>query len=149
MTVAGGVQISTAIPDPFGNTTKGVIAFNGLNQNRCVTNSSIDFVYGTGDYTIEGWFYFLGLPVSNMRLWNHLTDIDNVDLASNNRIAYYNGSSQTFSANNAVIGNAWQHVALVRSSGTARIYVNGVSVVTQATTPNTTVSTTVGVGGAD
>lgn len=142
ITVAGNVTINSDIKK-FGASS---IYFNGADANRCRTNSSLDFAYGTGNFTIEGWFYFLAAS-SNMRLWQHSGEADNVDLASSNRIAYYNGSSQTFSSNNAITENTWTHIALVRNSGTATLYVNGSSVLSTASTPNTTNAQDIGVGG--
>ena len=142
ITVAGNVALNTEIKK-FAPSS---IYFDGADANRCRTNSSIDFAYGTGNYTIEGWFYFL-TESSNMRLWQHSGGADNVDLASSNRIAYYNGSSQTFSDNNAITQNTWLHIALVRNSGTATLYVEGSSVCSTASTPNTVSAQDIGVGG--
>ena len=57
MTAFGNAQISTAIADPFGDST-GVIAFDGTDDYLTVAGSP-DFVFGTGDFTVELWLYYL------------------------------------------------------------------------------------------
>jgi hypothetical protein len=141
VTAVGNAQISTA-QSKFGGSS---IAFDGT-DDYVTTNASTAFAFGTLDYTVEGWFYFLTLT-SNSRLITFSNDADNLDMASSNRIAYYNGSAQTFSTNNALTSNVWQHIALVRLSGTAVVYVNGISVLSQAVTPNTSASRFLGLGG--
>jgi hypothetical protein len=142
ITVAGNVALDTGVKK-FGASS---IYFDGIDANRCQTNSSLDFAFGTSNYTVEGWFYFITVG-SNMRVWQFSAGGDNLDLASSDRIAYFNGTGQTFSGNNAVTASVWHHIALVRNSGTATVYIDGVSVLSTASTPNTTSTRDIGVGG--
>ena len=141
VTANGNAQIRTA-QSKFGGAS---ILLDG-DGDYVTTNTSADFAFGTQNYTIEGWFYFLSIPDSS-RILAFSDDADNLDTASSNRIAYYNGSIQTFSSNNALVTNSWLHIASVRSSGTIVVYVNGTSVLSQAVTPNTSVSRFLGLGG--
>ena len=109
-------------------STGGSFNLNGTSQYLSVASSSA-FAFGTADYTIEGWFY----TTSNSgRLWFFGTNTDNVDLNGNGGIFYWN-DGQYQSATNTVINlNTWQHIALVRASGTITLYVDGVSVMSQS-----------------
>lgn len=111
------------------------------------TPSDTAFAFGTGDFTMECWIYPMS-TVTAMRVFE-MVGGDNIDLnvASTGTISYYNGSTSTTSAAGLVNINNWYHIALVRSSGTAKVYVNGVLAVTQATTPNTTTARVLNIGG--
>lgn len=124
---------------PFNTVGYNSVYFDG-SSDWLATPSDAAFGFGTGDYTIECWMY----PTStkaDMRLWNFSGDSDNIDISGSGggtgAISYYNGSTSTYSSSGVVNFNAWNHVACVRSSGTTRVYLNGVLRVTQTTTPNT------------
>ena len=99
--------------------------------------SDAAFGFGTGDFTMECWMYPTDTK-ANMRLWEFGGDADNVDIstASAGTISYYNGTTPVTSSAGVISFNSWNHIALVRSSGTVKVYVNGTSQLTQATTPN-------------
>ena len=106
----------------------GSFNLNGTSQYLSIASSSA-FAFGTADYTIEGWFY----TTSNSgRLWYFGTNTDNVDLNGNGGIFYWNGSQYQSATNTVINLNTWQHIALVRSSGTITLYVDGVSVMSQS-----------------
>lgn len=109
-------------------STGGSFNLNGTSQYLSLAANAA-FAFGTADYTIEGWFY----TTSNSgRLWFFGTNTDNVDLNGNGGIFYWN-DGQYQSATNTVINlNTWQHIALVRASGTITLYVDGVSVMSQS-----------------
>ena len=113
------------------------VLFDG-SGDYLASNSSADFGFGTGDWTIECWVYPLATS-SNMRVWR-MDQGDNADIniGSTGSLNYYNGSGSTTSAGGLVAVNQWSHIAIVRSSGTVKGYVNGVEALSQSTTPNTT-----------
>lgn len=106
----------------------GSFNLNGTSQYLSIASSSA-FAFGTADYTIEGWFY---TTINNGRLWYFGTNTDNVDLNGNGGIFYWNGSQYQSATNTVINLNTWQHIALVRSSGTITLYVDGVSVMSQS-----------------
>jgi hypothetical protein len=106
----------------------GSIALNGTSQKLDISASG-DFGFGSGNFTIEGWFYFTGSPtIPYMRLWC-FENMDNVEVFGTT-IYYWNGGSPLNSGANCVVPNAWYHVALVKSGGVAKVYVNGVAKIT-------------------
>ena len=92
--------------------------------------SNNDFGFGTGDYTVEGWFYLTDVSVTN-NLFDFRAGAG-TDVAP---VLYVNSSAQlnfySFNANRitgpTLLVNTWYHIAVSRSSGTTRLYVNGVS----------------------
>jgi hypothetical protein len=109
-------------------STGGSFNLNGTSQYLSLASNAA-FAFGTADYTIEGWFY----TTSNSgRLWFFGTNTDNVDLNGSGGIFYWNGSQYQSATNTVINLNTWQHIALVRASGTITLYVDGVSVMSQS-----------------
>ena len=126
--VAGGPYLSTVAYDP--DTHGGSAYFNGSSYITIPDNA--DFTYGTGDVTIHGWIYY----VSGETFFAHGTGAGNqasihIEVTGGNWVYYLSGTGSTWSIASAVsFGaakvNQWQHVALVRSSGVWKAYLNGV-----------------------
>jgi hypothetical protein len=147
VTAVGNAQISTA-QSKFGGSS---IAFDG-NGDRLTLTSNSAFQFGTGDFTVEGWFYENSRVqyASALEIGNHLS--------ANGIIFLTNGGNNT--ANNAgqyagafitqiVNGSTatWNHIAWVRESGVFRTFVNGVSSATATpATINLSDTTTITIG---
>ena len=109
------------------------------------TPASSDFAFGTGDFTVEFWFY---QEVSGYRV---LIDqvYGNLGISiwindSRQLVFYYDtsaGGGYGVATTAAVNYNEWNHVALVRPSGVTRIYANGVSGATYSDSNNYTSTT--------
>ncbi len=110
-----------------------------------------DFAYGTGDFTIEGWFYptVIG-QVSGAGYPSHIlfgqtvaaTNYLLFGIDANGKLLYYRtsagGGSDQFSSapNGSVVLNKWQHIALCRSSGTTKAFVDGQEIISISDTFN-------------
>ena len=105
------------------------------------TGSSADFAFGTGDYTIECWFYNTG---SAGYLWDFrssgATGATYMYWASGTQLVGLNVSSLT------VTQNAWHHIAVVRSSGVCKSYIDGVEKTSTAQTTDFSNSTVISLG---
>jgi hypothetical protein len=106
------------------------------------------FVFGTGDFTIEFWLYS---PVSGAGgIYPGYIDWRGSNSATPAPVVYNNNGSLVFFTAGAdritttfTWANTWVHVAVVRISGTTKMYANGVQVGSSYTDSN---NYTVGTG---
>lgn len=121
-----GPALSTGITPKFGSTCIKINNF-GLGANSVTADCN----FGTGDFTIEGWFYFTALAASNI--------IDcRANSASNGAFPtiyclsnlgslryFVNSADRITGANGTLSANTWTHIALSRVSGNTYLYANG------------------------
>ena len=129
VTAVGNAQISTAVADPFGNST-GVLAFDG-NGDFLSAVASPSFAFSTGDFTVEAWVY----PTAYPRTYHTISATRGIIGTANGwswnvqnngtMIVYSNVFTYQGTVTGAVPLNAWTHVAFVRSSGNIQIYAGG------------------------
>lgn len=120
VTVVGNAQIST-VQSKFGGSS---LAFDGSGDYLSVSTSQ-DFNYGTGNFTIELWYY-ANTGQSNfpylLNRGNEGIVLDNV----NNLIAFAIGSPRTFIVvSNSFTKNTWVHLAVCRSASTIYTFTDG------------------------
>lgn len=142
LTVAAAVNPRTSdsmVPEGFGDT-KISTAQNQFGGASILMDGSGDYIqiadvgnnldFGTGDFTIEWWQYLTSLDrfAIDMRngsngakilLYSYPSDGSADDL-----YLWVNSANQ-ISALNVLSANQWQHIALVRESGTTSLYVDG------------------------
>jgi len=135
-------ETNTPIKGSFSPYRSGGYAymFDGSNDYIKFKDSGngLVFDWGTGDYTVEGWIYphgtgncdVIDLRSSSMNQGVALT------LKSGNKIWPYYGGSQFATGNIAIPEKKWSHIALVRSSGTLKSYVNGKEDISTSDTTN-------------
>ena len=110
-------------------------SFNGESvATSTVGKSSYDITFGTGDFTWEAWVYitadFSTTGTSIIAMGTSNGDTSDVRLtvgSTTNNFAFRVGGSGGTTVQGTTIWslNTWYHVALVRSSGTMKMYVNG------------------------
>ncbi len=131
--LVGGAQLSNA-QVKFGSAALDVTS----SQADAATASSASFGFGTGDYTVEGWFYLDAL-VAGRLVW----DFRNTELAdsrANLRIGadtstlelYVGGTLVATTSASAITTSAYLHIAVARASGTVKIFVDGAEVASAA-----------------
>ena len=108
--------------------TSGAVSLNpaGDSGDYLSIATSSDFEFGTGDYTIEFWFYRIATGQGNI--------YEARDGGNTNRILFYVNSANQLSTyinasqNNGAVTytDRWYHAALSRSSGTNRMFLDGV-----------------------
>jgi hypothetical protein len=132
-----------------GNTTQGTFSpfsqtgwgnyFDGTGDWLSIpANSAFDF--GTGDFTVECWFYYNTTPPASYDyLWaiggNNTNGI--ALYINNGQPRIWNGSL-ILSTTGSISGFTWYHLAAVRSSGTLTVYLNGTSIGSVSLTSNLT-----------
>ena len=125
-----GLQVFGTITKSAVATGAELVAYSGFSSSNYLEqpyNSGLDF--GTGDFCIMGWvkqnasgveyFYDRG---------DGTTDTARIVIAHNSgQITLAVGQSASLSGH-TIPDNVWTHLSLVRSNGTASLYVNGVNV---------------------
>jgi hypothetical protein len=127
--------------NPFGASTAystSVIGGSGYfdGTDYLLVASDAAFGYGTGNFTIEAWIY--PSIAHNGYVIDHGTagNIGTIEIGATGGIIYYRPSTAIQTAAGAAPAGAWTHVAVVRSSGTTIIYINGVNSASGADTYN-------------
>jgi hypothetical protein len=129
----GGAAISTA-QSKFGGSS---MAFDGTGD-WLFTKTSPNLDMGTGDVTIEGWFYLTATVAVDYRMivsdatngYNYLCI--RAGGTGGQVEVNVNGTSFRLNLNNSVSINTWFHLAVSRSSGTWYGFVNGNSIGTSS-----------------
>jgi len=122
-----------------GKFGTAIASFNGSGDGLTVPNSA-EFEFGLGDFTIDGWFYFL----NNTKGWQLVIDKASnavaagwvLQLNASNQLVFWtssNGSSwdnQVLSSTYVPILSTWTHIAIIRNGSAWTMYVNGTPVAT-------------------
>ena len=157
-----------------GNTTQGTFSpfslpdgrwsnyFDGTGDYFSLTNSS-DFDFGSGDFTIECFFYltadasanpdgdkfatlFAAIPNSGSLSTDYSFSVVGNASSTGTGIVFgtrNSGTQQSTTYSATITKNAWHHVAVTKTSNTVSIFYDGVRV-----TQNAAVTNTVDTGGA-
>ncbi len=125
----GDTKISTT-QNKFGGAS---IAMDGTGDYIQIADVGNNLDFGTGDFTIE-WFNYLtsldrfavdlrnGSNGAKILLYSYPSD------GSADDLYLYVNSANRITASNVLSANQWQHIALVRESGTTSLYVDGTQV---------------------
>jgi hypothetical protein len=132
----GNAQISTSVKK-YGSAS---MYFDG-SGDYLLMQASPQYFFGTGNFTIEFWYYKAGTPETSARLFQTRNgDVyAGINIASNvsgsepNNIGLYlssNGSSYDIASNSSawtVSDSTWTHICLVRNGSTFTAYKNGIA----------------------
>ena len=137
----GNTHHDNTVGNPFGSGT--AMYFDG-SGDYLQTSTSSDLTFGTGDFTVETWFYpttvntsaaYKGIIsdelYSNTGGWAVSQRDDELSLWIKNT----GGSWVSFVADGALTANQWQHIAVSYDSSTTttRLFVDGTSVASGTT----------------
>jgi len=126
VTAAANAQISTT-QIKYGSASG---YFDGTGDSLTIPANTA-LALGTGDYTIEGWFYSLTSTYSLRGMIDFrtaTTGTNGLMLRENDGgFLVFLNSATILATSTGRIENQWQHVAIVRRSTTVTLYVDGVS----------------------
>ena len=134
---SAGDELSTT-QKKFGSTSLYI-------ADNVRVSSTEGFNMGTGDFTMEAWFYFTTLSAGFgiFDQWNSGTSLARSQLwhgsSAGGQLKFYHSiagqSTQTIAfADPTISTGSWIHLALVRQSGTVKLYVNGTADSTSGST---------------
>jgi hypothetical protein len=116
----------------------GSMEFDGTGD-YCVLPSNPNLALGSGDFTIEMWLYSTATGAAQNILDARLSSTGyTIQKAATNEIYFYSEVAASTIVEAALTANQWVHVAIVRSSGTITLYLDGTSADTGANTSNYT-----------
>ena len=116
------------------SSVSGSLSFNGIDTQLTYAASNANLVFGTGDFTVEAWIKMNDVN-GIQAIWSvsggTASGISTFFFGTSGSGLYLEYSASTtgiqLNASNAgITSNVWTHVAVVRISGVATIYVNGV-----------------------
>jgi hypothetical protein len=130
--------------------------FNSATPDFLMTPGSATNLLTSGDFTIEAWVYAISTGATSYGIVT-ITDTASsggsgisVYLNSNGSMSFFvngNGSGKVVTSSASAFSfGAWHHVALVRSSTTNTLYLDGVSIGSNALTPTGPAAPPIGIG---
>jgi len=144
------ISTTTLLTSVYSTSTiGGSIYFTPADVLQIATNNT--FVFGTGDFTIEAWIY----PTSSsggviLDTRSGSTGITPVFYIAAGQLTYYVNGTGVISSPITLSLNTWHHVALARSSGNTKMFLNGIQTgSTYADSNNFTLTHTNFIGGRD
>lgn len=147
-----GVGKNTSTTNTYAGFFSGTVA-KSATKYYCTLPANTAFSLGSGNFTIEGWFYVSGAgsqyPVGNWRtvVSTRATNSTSGTTAfacgidPNGGVYFYTNTLEVNTGVDLGLLNKWAHIAWVRNGTTITVYVNGVSVGTGTSTDNLTVNT--------
>ena len=115
------------------NAANGSVYFDGRDDITALqviaAASNTDFTFGTGDFTIEFWMKH-GATGSYDLLYDGRRDASS-DVAPmlylvSGKVRYYTVGGDRITGTSDISHDSWHHIALCRSSGSTKLFLNGV-----------------------
>jgi len=135
---SGGTYVAYVFAGGKGTTDKAV-NFDGT-DDRLTLASSSDVNFGTGDFTVEFWLRLPDGDNTHVGFFQISGTSGGLDTNYSSSLGLgwheiyncwqlYRGGGYTNSSSFSPIANKWYHAAVVRSSGTTKVYIDGKEVI--------------------
>ena len=128
----GGLRIDNVCGEGGRNAISGSVFFDGRDDvtgmQVLAADGNDDFTLGTGDFALEMWI-FTGVSQSatlydgRKGSASHVTP--HIDLSSN-VVRYLTAGTARITGSTTLSLNSWHHISVERSSGSTKLYVNGI-----------------------
>lgn len=132
-----------------GQGRGGAMSFNGSTSNLSIANDA-DIQLGTGDFTIEFFIFILPAGPSFPRIFSvgslssgTVRIAMSIEGTTDTNRTIYLWATTAISIQSGNYLNEWVHIAISRTSGTMRVFIDGVQAYSAANTNNLTNSTDV------
>lgn len=127
----------------FGTSS---IVFNGSSDGLTVPASQ-NFVFGTGDFTIEFWMRSSSSATSMNLLW--MTSSWAIIAYSNSNIYWQTAqgaSSLVYASYGSLMDGNWHHIAATRASNAFKLYIDGTQTLSATDSTNYTTNNQINIG---
>ena len=127
VTANGNAQIDTA-QSKFGGASA---LFDGTGD-YLLLDGSADFAFGASDFVIDFWVRYNALPGSTLLLYDSRPNAGSGAYAAigaaatTGALIYFVNNSVRITGTTSFATGAWHHIAIVRSGGTTRMFLDGV-----------------------
>lgn len=133
ITANGDAKLDTSVKK-FGQSS---LLLDGVGDSASISTTA-DFGFGTGDFTVTGWFYATTLQSTTLLDLRNNQSVENSILinCTNNAPRLYINGAYVLTGTQGFNLNTWTHFAVQRKSGYIKLFVNGANVA-QVRTPKT------------
>jgi hypothetical protein len=122
VTAAGNAQVSTT-QSKYGGASG---SFDGTGDYLAVASNAA-FAFGTGDFTVEFWMYITSRKAYGYILYTQGgSDALFVSFDAAGNYLRLTNAGTVYAVSPTLNLNQWYHIAVVRSSGSSKVYVDGV-----------------------
>jgi hypothetical protein len=124
---AGVIPVSSYIAGIIDNGC----SFDGATSLQPSNGAGSEFAFGTNDFSVSFWVYPTSAPNNNQVIINWAIWPNTSGFVVNYGEDYFGfflgGFEENFTYYPPTMFNVWHHIVVVRTSGTANFYVNGVN----------------------
>ena len=128
-----GTDYSTRPLGPYDYQSEYAVGDNGGSLSLDGTGDYLDITtsaanLGTGDFTVECWTYWSADPRSiiyDTRQSNGASGHALFMTSTTHNVVFYDNNATVLTSAGAVKQGIWNHIAVVRNSGTINIFING------------------------